>query len=362
MIDLFQIKAQLFIHDVVGILIIYQSLVFLIFLIASAKAKPAFRYILELIYATISCHFLYILIENHFLTEPLMLGFFFGLTYGPLFFLYTLSLIVSELKIKTIISHFTLPTISFLALIIIHSFSLSQWLIEANVLLSIVVTVHISLYLIFSLLKIKSYKKQLSNLRSSIDSISLRWLSLIIVLMLAAIFCAMLQSILVNIIPMFDSLFISLTFVLVLTIVNCLYYLGLRQVSRFSGIPQELSSGSRDGKFTMDSKEVEDLGLLLSKYMVKNEPYKEFELSLDDLAKAINLTSRKLSYVINSNFNLNFFEFVNGYRIEEAKRLLKNENLSIKEVMYDCGFSNKSTFNSFFKKLTGLTPSEFRKK
>jgi len=56
---------------------------------------------------------------------------------------------------------------------------------------------------------------------------------------------------------------------------------------------------------------------------------------------------------------------VNGYRIDEAKKLLSDpahNSEKIISVLYDCGFNSKSVFNTVFKKNTGLTPSEFRRK
>src|SRR5690606_4741131 len=73
---------------------------------------------------------------------------------------------------------------------------------------------------------------------------------------------------------------------------------------------------------------------------------------------------RALSNIINRQFECNFFEFINSYRIEEAKRLLAAPEYASKnmlEVMYDVGFNSKATFNTLFKKKVGMTPSEYRK-
>ncbi len=68
--------------------------------------------------------------------------------------------------------------------------------------------------------------------------------------------------------------------------------------------------------------------------------------------------------MINRHFQKNFFEFINGYRIDEAKKLLANEKyekVTIIEIMAQVGFNSKATFNTFFKKLVGVTPSQYRK-
>ena len=69
--------------------------------------------------------------------------------------------------------------------------------------------------------------------------------------------------------------------------------------------------------------------------------------------------------IINRHFNRNFFEFVNYYRIEEAKKMLRDQDSmdkSVLNIMLDVGFNSKAAFNTFFKKFVGLTPSQYRKK
>jgi AraC-like DNA-binding protein len=71
-----------------------------------------------------------------------------------------------------------------------------------------------------------------------------------------------------------------------------------------------------------------------------------------------------LSNIINRHFACNFFEFINSYRVEEAKAMLADATLANKsmlDIMLDVGFNSKATFNTLFKKKTGMTPSEYRK-
>jgi AraC-like DNA-binding protein len=67
--------------------------------------------------------------------------------------------------------------------------------------------------------------------------------------------------------------------------------------------------------------------------------------------------------VINQGFNQNFFDYINTYRCEQVKRLLKgpDKGFTVTEAMYQSGFNSKSSFNKEFKKLTGQTPKEFRR-
>lgn len=86
-------------------------------------------------------------------------------------------------------------------------------------------------------------------------------------------------------------------------------------------------------------------------------------VSLPRLAQAAGVSPNQLSYVLNQHLGQSFFDFVNGARIDEAKRLLVGRpELSILDVAMTVGFNSKSTFNLAFKKLAGETPSNLRKR
>ncbi len=92
--------------------------------------------------------------------------------------------------------------------------------------------------------------------------------------------------------------------------------------------------------------------------------YKENHINLDMVAQKLNTTRHNASQIINEHFKVSFHEFVNMYRINEAKQLLlqdKSRRLNIINVAYEVGYNNKVTFNKAFKKDTQLTPSEFQK-
>jgi AraC-like DNA-binding protein len=100
-------------------------------------------------------------------------------------------------------------------------------------------------------------------------------------------------------------------------------------------------------------------------YMQSNKPYLAPELTLEELATQLSLKHRILSQTINESPGHNFYEFINRYRIKEASRLLtnpKDEKIAVLEVLYEVGLNSKSSFNTLFKKYTGLTPGDFRKK
>ena len=97
--------------------------------------------------------------------------------------------------------------------------------------------------------------------------------------------------------------------------------------------------------------------------MEENKPYLDEELTVQDLADAISLPVHQLSMILNIHFRQNFYNFVNGYRIEDVKQKLADpayDDHNILTIAYNSGFNSKSTFNTMFRKFTGKTPREYR--
>lgn len=98
--------------------------------------------------------------------------------------------------------------------------------------------------------------------------------------------------------------------------------------------------------------------------METEKPFLEAELSLVRLAQQLKISPHLLSYVINNGFGENFYQLVNRYRIEEAQRLMSDSgmnHLSLLGIAYEVGFNSKTVFNTTFKKVTGQTPSDYKK-
>lgn len=99
-------------------------------------------------------------------------------------------------------------------------------------------------------------------------------------------------------------------------------------------------------------------------YITKNESHKDHNITLGKFAKNLSLTPHVVSQVINEQLSCNFNDFINSYRVDEAKKMLSDtgmKNITVASIAYDCGFNTLSAFNTAFKKFTGLTPSQFRK-
>lgn len=88
--------------------------------------------------------------------------------------------------------------------------------------------------------------------------------------------------------------------------------------------------------------------------------YARSDLSLRDLSDVTGATKNHISETLSQHLGVNFFDFVNRRRVDEAKRLLAETDDSVVEVGFEVGFNSRSTFNAAFKKHVGSTPSDYR--
>lgn len=98
--------------------------------------------------------------------------------------------------------------------------------------------------------------------------------------------------------------------------------------------------------------------------MNNKKPYLNPELSLEMLAKNVDLSTGYLSQIINKKEKVNFYDFINRYRVEEAKKILRNPKFghySLLAIGFEAGFNSKTTFYASFKRYAGITPSQYKK-
>ena len=122
---------------------------------------------------------------------------------------------------------------------------------------------------------------------------------------------------------------------------------------------------SKPLKTGISKGKMDEMATSIIALMEKEKLYTETELTLKQLAEKLQCPTYQVSQVINEGLGKNFYDLVNSYRVEEAKRLLldpKNENYTILSVAFEAGFNSKTTFNTVFKKFTGATPTEYREK
>jgi tetratricopeptide (TPR) repeat protein len=114
----------------------------------------------------------------------------------------------------------------------------------------------------------------------------------------------------------------------------------------------------------LDTKEIEKYSKELNQIMRVNKLYLDPDLSLKDLGSYLELPANYVSQLLNLGFQKNFSEYINTFRVKEFKdRVLLEENkgITLMAVAYDSGFNSKTTFNTFFKKIEGITPNTYLK-
>ncbi|MCP5103303.1 MAG: helix-turn-helix domain-containing protein, partial [bacterium] len=153
------------------------------------------------------------------------------------------------------------------------------------------------------------------------------------------------------------------------------FYLLLASVLTLAGLwlyrlPERRSrkKAEEDEKYrasTLTTPKIRMYARKLTKLMEEKKPYLDPELNAEKLAGSLGISKKYLSQVINQQFNMNFKNFVNQYRVEEAKKKLldpREQDFVLLKIALDAGFNSKSVFNEAFKKFTGMSPSEYRKK
>lgn len=145
-----------------------------------------------------------------------------------------------------------------------------------------------------------------------------------------------------------------------------IYALGYLQLSRpeiETGAASSVAAKKYEKSTLLPARSDKYLEKLL-RVMEDEKPFTDGDLTLQRLAEKLAIPAQHLSQVINERLNQTFSDFINRYRVEEAKRKLldpKRQHYTVLAIAEEVGFNSKSSFNAVFKKFTNMTPSEFRK-
>ena len=317
------------------------------------------------------------------------------LLYGPLIYLYV-SRLVGPLNPHTITRHYRhfLPALVGMVLLLpfflmdgpsklaltetlrkgaaMDNNTLHALLIEVGFSLFMLGTlVQLGLYLVFSIKRLIQHFNDIKNEFSDIDKINLAWLKHLL-LGLSGIYLLYLGD---QFFPdlMGMNILGDLITVLAVVLIYTMGYLGLRQPAVFTRAVilqqtiEEEAVDQREEKYRRSGLNKETSLVFveeLTNYMHEHKPYLDGNLVLPQLAKQFGISANYLSQVVNEQLSINFYDFVNGYRVEEAKRLMRNtgpKNVNILNIALDSGFNSKSAFYKAFKKATSMTPTQYRK-
>lgn len=234
-----------------------------------------------------------------------------------------------------------------------------------------ILTVQGIVYPILTLLMMRNYNSKVIDYQSNTGRVDLKLLRIGVILSLVSwIFGITAFNLsLFNINIGFDLFIICYLFiVLIIYIISYIaiwspevFKLSETQITQFNRSRGKDSIEEPDLKSTDRFDEQNDM---LLKYMEKEKPYLKADLSLQELADSLGISRHHLSALINQRHNINFFEFVNNYRVKEFILQIQDpdkQHYKMLSIAYDSGFNSKASFNRIFKQITGQTPSDYRK-
>ena len=208
-------------------------------------------------------------------------------------------------------------------------------------------------YVGWSLILLKKHRNNIRDQFSDLEKVNLQWLR-ILTFGLGGIWVLVI---------FFRSDLLTLTGVVIFVFLTGFF--GVRQAVIFTPGQSPTDSEAQKKKYPksgLTDEAAEALHQKLIQLMMEEAPYKKSDLSINDLSSKLGVHPNYLSQIINQKEKRNFYDFVNAYRFEAFKQLIamqKNQQYTLLSLAYDCGFSSKSSFNRYFKKVTGQTPSEY---
>lgn len=280
----------------------------------------------------------------------------------PLFYLYVLSTCYSNFKItKKHILHFLL----FLVFLIV--FKITSFSEQSLSIYGIIGEIQYIYYIIAIFIILKRYKTiYIENYSNSNFSVY-KWLFQITILSCIAHSFTLIRWYLSN--SIYQEYVLNINILISLSVLSITIFFVLKalyQPELFTGVNINLSPVKSLLEKQSSKTNIQENELLskLTLVMTEEKPYLDCELTLQKLAIQTNVPEKELSFLINHHLDKHFFDFINEYRINDAKTLLKDptkKELTVLEILYEVGFNSKSSFYTAFKKETNQTPTAYRK-
>lgn len=377
-----------FLHNlksVFHVLIIFQCVVFSIFLLSARPKKRGHTFLILFLVAVglnelggVFLHFLDLrrLIVSQ-LPRILYLDYPLSLLAAPLLYLFVLSVVRKDLRLKLGASLHLLPFAACAVLIIVRYQVLSpegmRQVVAAGGPFSRTESLAYNLvffgqwlgygWACFQLLH--KHRDALKDCYSTVKPWDLGWLNF---LLTAVLLTRCLEAVEYGLwAATGDTRVVVLYYaaqVLFLIFLTMLFLRALHVSQTLQGVIETLAARPKYEKTLLSETQKSEYARKLERFMEAERPFLDPLLSLADLAKKVLIPPHYLSQVLNAHFGMNFFDFINSYRIRESRKLLAdpgNGRRTILDVLLESGFNSKSVFNTAFKKHAGMTPSQYKK-
>jgi AraC-like DNA-binding protein len=217
-------------------------------------------------------------------------------------------------------------------------------------------------YALAAVNRVRLYRIGLHNQYSNFSPTEPSWLNILSLGFLFTWSFSILVHIIANTIavasPEISDLFGIAENYIIFILINALFINSVVHTHKLLTTKPEVTKDKADEKLTDTAIQKVQQGMETQKLFLKQN------LNIDEFSKRINLPVKEVSAVINKHYGTNFFEFMNSYRVEEAKRLLSDSqhaDMTVMDVLLHAGFNSKSAFHRFFNRLVGMSPTEFRK-
>lgn len=325
-----------------------------------------------------------------------------NLLYGPFVYFVVRSFTdpAWRLKLWVALAH-ALPTVGMYFLLLpFYALTAEQkihfWKLEGTEPLAhplvVMIILQMAVYLYVSLMRLATHGRMVKDTYSYEEEVSLSWLRHLLI----AFFLLWVVYVFFLLISPFYGIYRETEFILHLLlaiVITVMGYKGKQQPVVFAGglksslpaspagqtaapvaAPLEspvIMPGSEEAatekyqRSSLEETEAEHIAQAVKRIMEQERPYREMKLTLPMLARMLSVSPNHLSQVLNEKLNTSFFDFVNAYRVEEARKLLiapSYNHFSVLGVAMEVGFNSKSTFYAAFKKHSGMTPSQFKER
>lgn len=315
---------------------------------------------------------------NYYKEYPQFIGLTNGFAYlfGPLMYFYIYFLeSENKLSFSKIYIHFIPFGIAYLSYVIpvigasaVEKLNYVDQQFAINLpttIFGILAPFHSAIYIVFLLKEVSKIVNSIENNYSILEFVNLYWLKYFFY----GVFFQIIIIVGLHIVEAtyeFDIKYIMLLSVAIFMILAG--YISLRQPEVKSFVTEPVKKSEDKKEYKRPTIKENDINPLINKLITILEEKKPFlnpKLSLKDLSDQTGISTHNLTELLNTQLNKTFYDLINGYRVEEVKRLIKEDPgkaFSLLALAYDAGFSSKTSFNTIFKKYVKVTPSEYRNK